>query len=352
MIRQKLAVGAVAAAFALSLSTAYASQDRGRPESGGGGGGQAGSRSGGDAGGSAVPRGGDSGASSSTPSGGGGGGGGGSAAPGFAGGGAGGAYNAPERAPERPGHIARGAERSADRADQRRGGGGGAPSGHATPRSSGSNGGGDHATRGSGDTSVRAGSDDRGGGNRTPVPTYSRPRDGRTPIGTAVERRGTVPGRDGYIYYPTVFYDPSYYYYDPYYSRRYTSFWNPYGYGYGFGYFSYDPFLFGYGAYDPYYGGGGYGYGGGGYGSGYGYSQGYRDVGSLRLKVKPSNAQVYIDGYYVGVIDNFDGVFQKLGIDAGPHKIEIKADGYEPAQFEVMVTPGETVTYRGELKRR
>jgi hypothetical protein len=186
------------------------------------------------------------------------------------------------------------------------------------------------------------------------VPTYSRPRDGRNAVGTAVERTGPVPdrnGRSGGSYGRGYLYDPYYsFYYDPFYSNRY-SYWSPFGYGYGLGYFSYDPFLFGGygysgaygGGYDPYYSGGG--------GSG-GYSSAYRGVGSLRLKVKPANAQVYVDGYYVGVIDSFDGVFQRLGIDAGAHRVELRAEGYETVQFEVMVTPGDTVTYKGELKRR
>ena len=94
-------------------------------------------------------------------------------------------------------------------------------------------------------------------------------------------------------------------------------------------------------------GGGGYGGGGGGYA----VSQSYRDNGSLRLKIDPKQAQVYIDGYYVGLVDNYDGAFQKLGIEGGGHKVELKADGYEPLQFEVLITPGETVTYKGEMKR-
>ena len=58
-----------------------------------------------------------------------------------------------------------------------------------------------------------------------------------------------------------------------------------------------------------------------------------------------------MDGYFVGVVDSFDGVFQKLAVEAGTHRVEIRADGFEPAQFEIMVTPGETITYKGELKR-
>jgi hypothetical protein len=128
------------------------------------------------------------------------------------------------------------------------------------------------------------------------------------------------------------------------YGRYYVPF-----YGFGLGYYMYDPFWFD-PYYDPYYSGGYYG-GGGHYGGGGGYPyRGYGDTGSLRLKIKPREAKVYIDGYYVGVVDSFDGIFQKLGIDSGTHRVEIRADGYEPIQFEVLITPGETVTYKGELK--
>jgi PEGA domain len=50
------------------------------------------------------------------------------------------------------------------------------------------------------------------------------------------------------------------------------------------------------------------------------------------------------------VVDSFDGAFQKLGLDSGDHKIELKAEGYEPLQFDVLITPGETVTYKGGMK--
>ncbi len=199
---------------------------------------------------------------------------------------------------------------------------------------------------------------DNAGDQRRAVPAYSRPRDGRTPIGTAVARTGRPPihGGNGGGYY----YDP-YYRYNYYYNRYPWGYYYP-AFGFGVGYF-YDPWMWGY--MSPYGYGGYYGYGGGyggyygdpygGYGGGYGggYSSGqYRDTGSLRLKVKPELGQVYIDGYYVGEVDSFDGMFQRLPIEAGTHRIEIRADGYEPAQFEVMVIRGETVTYKGELKRK
>ena len=75
------------------------------------------------------------------------------------------------------------------------------------------------------------------------------------------------------------------------------------------------------------------------------------DGGSLRLKLKPREAQVFIDGYFVGVVDSYDGAFQKLSVEKGGHRVELKADGYEPLSFDVLITPGETVTYKGEMKR-
>jgi hypothetical protein len=340
MIRQKLTVGLIASAFTLSLAPAWAGQAGSRPSNG-------------DTAGSAVPRdsGGGSSSSSPAPSGGG------STTSGSATSGSGsdnsganggwmGGNSRPERQP---------APRSERAEDQRRGGGsngGGSSSGRAVPRGSSSSGSG-------GETKSTAGSNgnNRGEGrNREDVPTYSRPRDSRNPVGNAVERRGPVPSRGGGVYYPGVIYDPYYsYYYDPFYygfGGRYSSYWNPYGYGYGLGYFAYDPFLFnGYG-----YGGGGYGgrygdepyQGGGGYGSS--SESEYRGVGSMRLKVKPANAQVYVDGYYTGLVDSYDGAFQRLGIEAGSHKVEVRAEGYETVQFDVMINPGETVTYKGELK--
>lgn len=104
------------------------------------------------------------------------------------------------------------------------------------------------------------------------------------------------------------------------------------GIGFGGYYGFYDP-----GWYDPYppvYTGGGYGY-----------------EGSLRLKVKPREASVYVDGYFMGRVDDFDGVFQRLKTDAGPHRVEIRLDGYETLTFDVRIDPDRTTTYTAELKK-
>lgn len=216
---------------------------------------------------------------------------------------------------------------------------------NSTNRSSAGGGGGDDQQRRVAPGAGASASSGDASGARRAVPAYARPRDGRPVIGTATERRPVVYGQNG---------DNGSNYYNPY--SRYNSFYSRYpygyyyaGYGFGLGYF-YDPFLWGY--YSPYAYGGypGY-YGGGGGGGGYYNRESSRDVGGLRLKVRPLDGQVYVDGYYVGEVDSFDGNFQKLQIESGAHRVEIRADGFETVQFEVMVTPGETVVYKGDLKR-
>ena len=77
----------------------------------------------------------------------------------------------------------------------------------------------------------------------------------------------------------------------------------------------------------------------------------YQARGGLRLKVKPSNARVYVDGYYAGNVDSFDGSFQKLAIERGKHKIEISAPGYKALVFEIEITSYDTITWEGNLEK-
>lgn len=83
------------------------------------------------------------------------------------------------------------------------------------------------------------------------------------------------------------------------------------------------------------------------YGSPYGY---YSLVpggsyGAVRIVDAPRDAQVLVDGYYAGVVDDYDGVFQHLNLEAGVHRIEIEAPGWPPIEFDVRIIPGETITY-------
>jgi hypothetical protein len=88
----------------------------------------------------------------------------------------------------------------------------------------------------------------------------------------------------------------------------------------------------------------------------YGYTpRGYYDplpgvaYGGVRITGAPRDAQVFADGYYVGIVDDFDGVFQHVNLQAGPHHIEVQEPGLQPIAFDVMVQPGQTITFRADM---
>jgi hypothetical protein len=123
-------------------------------------------------------------------------------------------------------------------------------------------------------------------------------------------------------------------YYGGYYSRYpyYRSYY-PY-YNWGYGYYPYSGLYFDSWWWTPPY-----------YGQGV-YVRTYRDTGSVRLLVDEEKTRVYVDGYYAGIVDDYDGVFQHLNLEPGTHQIEIDVyPGAPPLEFEVNVGPGQTVTY-------
>jgi hypothetical protein len=74
-------------------------------------------------------------------------------------------------------------------------------------------------------------------------------------------------------------------------------------------------------------------------------------LGGVQLDIEPRRALVYVDGWYVGVIDQFSGYYRHLDVGAGTHTFEIVAPDYEPLLFEMAISPGRTTTYRASLQR-
>ncbi len=74
-----------------------------------------------------------------------------------------------------------------------------------------------------------------------------------------------------------------------------------------------------------------------------------RPSGRVRLELQRGvDPQIYVDGYYVGTLDDVRG---ELTLDAGPHKVELREDGYETLELNVQVSPDRPITYRSALKR-
>jgi hypothetical protein len=101
--------------------------------------------------------------------------------------------------------------------------------------------------------------------------------------------------------------------------------------------------------------GGGYdnGYSGGYVDAGYGSLPYIPDVapseGRLNLYVSPASAQVLVDGFYVGTVADYQD--RSLWLESGPRRIELRADGYQPAAFDLQVIEDRIVDYRRDLVR-
>jgi hypothetical protein len=176
-------------------------------------------------------------------------------------------------------------------------------------------------------------------------PTGARSSDGHTIIGQATPNPNVGHGYPGYPGHPgyCCSYYGGYYPYYPYYPYYYY----PWGFGAGFGWYG------AYGAYAPY-----------GYYDGYyapsdagGSSEGSHGpshaTGSIRLKVNPDSANVYVDGTLVGKATDFDGLTSHhLVLESGSHLIEIRADGYETFNKTLTVEIGKTMTERISLNKK
>jgi hypothetical protein len=107
----------------------------------------------------------------------------------------------------------------------------------------------------------------------------------------------------------------------PYYYRPYA----PYAYGPWYPYYWYP---------SPYYYGGYY----------------YDNSASLRLQVSPRQTEVFVDGYYAGLVDDFDGTFQRLQLEPGEHELQLFLQGYRPVSQRVYLQPRSTFRVKHALE--
>ncbi len=102
------------------------------------------------------------------------------------------------------------------------------------------------------------------------------------------------------------------------------------------------------GFYDPFFGPYAYPYGfaphPASYYGGYAYSS------AVRLEVEPEETEVYVDGYYTGIVDSYDGFLQRLRLPPGEHEIELYLEGYESIRQTLYLAPGETYRIRHEMQ--
>jgi hypothetical protein len=70
---------------------------------------------------------------------------------------------------------------------------------------------------------------------------------------------------------------------------------------------------------------------------------------NLRLQITPRDALVYVDGFAAGIVDDFDGVFQRLRLVPGHHEIVVYLRGYRTLRQALYFNPGSTHTIKQTL---
>ena len=67
---------------------------------------------------------------------------------------------------------------------------------------------------------------------------------------------------------------------------------------------------------------------------------------------RAAQRQVYVDGDYAGIVDDYDGVFQRLDLEAGIARDRNPQPGGRPMNYDVNVKPGQTVTIHARATDR
>ena len=71
--------------------------------------------------------------------------------------------------------------------------------------------------------------------------------------------------------------------------------------------------------------------------------------GALRIEMSPKDAEVYVDGYYAGIVDDYDGTFQRLRVTPCAHEIVVRREGYHSFREDLYVSPDTVHRIRRNL---
>ena len=69
----------------------------------------------------------------------------------------------------------------------------------------------------------------------------------------------------------------------------------------------------------------------------------------LILDIHPPTAQIFADGYYIGIPEDFRFEDGGAVLEPGPHRIDVLARDYEPLSFDVNLARGQSATFRRTL---
>jgi hypothetical protein len=78
---------------------------------------------------------------------------------------------------------------------------------------------------------------------------------------------------------------------------------------------------------------------------------GQQSEGGISFEITPENAEVFVDGRFMGTAGEFGPNAEPLGVPSGRRRIEVRASGYRTMTFDADVQSGQVIPFRGTLQR-
>jgi PEGA domain len=72
---------------------------------------------------------------------------------------------------------------------------------------------------------------------------------------------------------------------------------------------------------------------------------------TVKIVVNPNRAAVFVDGQFVGHVDEFNGVHQGMLVAPGTHKIKVALPGYQSFETEINAQPNQKVEVKTDLMK-
>ncbi|MGB7218707.1 MAG: PEGA domain-containing protein [Vicinamibacterales bacterium] len=73
-------------------------------------------------------------------------------------------------------------------------------------------------------------------------------------------------------------------------------------------------------------------------------------AGGLSFDIAPATAEIFVDGRYMGLVEDYSSNMQPLSLAPGRHRIEIHEEGFEPLTFDADVLPGQVIPFQGAME--
>ena len=70
---------------------------------------------------------------------------------------------------------------------------------------------------------------------------------------------------------------------------------------------------------------------------------------TVKIAVNPNRAAVFVDGQFVGHVDEFDGAHQGMLVAPGTHKIKVALPGYQSFETQINALPNQKVEVKTDL---